>query len=182
MKELSRKINSYLTDLDNCVDPRHEFKVINELQNFIEETKFCMSHNNKGESYYDLACNEMFNDIGRYLEKYRQNNNLPGKQYYSIRVVPHSKNIKMSFNLKTNNVIKMQALRNAINGFPKYSLMIILGLDSTLGKEYIKFNRYLTKDEFERFLKIRNDDPEYFVPFIQHILYEMNNLKLIKEN
>lgn len=182
MKELSRKINSYLMDLDDCKDARHEFMVINELQDFIDKTKFNMSHNDKRESYYDLACNEMINDIGKYLEKYRQNNDLPGKKYYSIRVVPYSsKCIKMSFNLKANNVIKMHTLCNSINGFPKYTIMIILGLQPILGKEYIKFNRYLIKEEYERFLMLRDSNPEYFVPFIQHILYEMDNLKLLKD-
>jgi len=183
MKELSREINRYLMDLDNCTNSRSEFSIISNLENFISETKYGMCHNNKGESYYELACNEMFNDIGRYLENYRLNNDLPGKQHYSIRLVPYSsKGIRMRFNLKANNVIKMKTLRDSINSFPKYTVLVILGLDSILGEENVKFNRYLIKDEYDKFLMLRSANPEYFLPFIHHILYEMNNLKLLKES
>lgn len=182
MKDISREINRYLMDIDEACDKRHEFLIINELQEFIDLKKYTATHNNKDESYYTLACNEMFNDIARYLDRYRSNNNLPYKECYSIRTVPHSsKSMKMRINIKQNKPIRIQYLKNAINTFPNYTIFIILGLDSTLGEEYIKFNRNLIKEEYDRFLEIRDNDPEYFVPFIQHILHEMNNLKSLKE-
>ena len=68
------------------------------------------------------------------------------------------------------NKILLHGLRQKTEYFPRYTIYRVLGLDKTLGEEYIKHNHFIIKEEYEEFLKLRATNPEYFVPYIQDII------------
>ena len=180
MKELSREINRYLMDLDNCTNERSEFDVLSKLESLLRNTTYELTHTRTGESYFTLATNEMMNDICKYIENFRRENDLPGNDYYHFRMSGNNKSLKMHMDIDERGMAKTSSLEYAVNNFPRFTLFIILGLDS-LGEEYIKYNRLLLKSEYEKFMDLRQANPEYFVPFIQSIIYGMKNLQLIKK-
>ena len=180
MKELSRKINDYLMDLENCTNERSEFDVLGELEKLITGTTYELTHTRFGESYFTIATNQMNTDICEYIENFRKENDLPGKDYYCFRLTSTKKSSKMYMEIKEKGKIKSSSLEYEVNSFPKYIIFQILGLGS-LGEEYIKYNRLLLKSEYEKFMNLRTANPEYFIPFIESIIIGMKHMQLIKK-
>lgn len=179
MKKISREINRYLMELDECENDRSKYDILNKLSKYVSSISFDITHTNKGVSYYDLATNEMMNDIHRYLNRYiEEHPNLVGTEYYSINLLTfNGKTFKLYMNVESGK-FKEKSVQYMINEFPRSTLYYILGLDSKLGEEYIKYNRSLVKSEYDRFIKLRAENPTYYLPYIRGIINGLNYMKL----
>ena len=179
MKQISREINSYLMDLDNCVNSRSEFEVILKLEQYIKNARSSMCYDENGKSYFILANDIMMEDICKYLEDFRKNGDCPGKDFYKIKIINNTKSKRLSMDLLVYGAIKTSGLKLKISGFPQYTISIILGLDTLLGEEYIKYNHFLLKDEYEKFIELRQANPKYFLPFIKDIITNMQLVEVV---
>lgn len=180
MKQLSKDISHLLMKLDACETDREEFNTILEFERLIKKAKLDMSCDKEGYSYFD-ECNEiLLTDIVEYLNEFKEHYNCPGWKHYTFEKWKNSRGCwHLYTNILTKGVlIKSSKLEDAVRQFRKYNVCRVLKFDKKYEGEFYKKTKYLTKDEYEEFIKIREETPKYFLPYITEILELMCEMRV----
>lgn len=184
MKELSKKVSRLLMELDSVdSSDREQFDVICKLERTIATAKKSICYDKNGDSYFTLASNIMMKDIAEFLDTYREKNKTPAYKYYKIKLSYSDKfknktqHIIFESNVPRNVYIKYNGIKSKIQNLPLYNIFDVIGLE---GEYSLGYSKYLLEEEYNKFLKIREENSSYFLPYIKDIIELMNTLECIE--
>jgi len=161
-----KNIEEIIEDLSKAVESKDDYKIYTQIGNSIYDLRAVrqeMSGVNIGGiyiSYYEQTKNDLVNDIFQYLDSYIKKNRREDLQKYRLIVVHGAISNKLCVVLKgkRKNPLSIEAIDNC-DVF-----------------DILQMNRkgFLSREGYEKFQKIRKDNPEYFLPYINDFNAELD--------
>lgn len=173
MKDISREINSLLMELDDATSMRNECDTLSKIEKLASEYRLNLCRNDHGHGYYMVAHNIMIEDIKDYLNWHKKHFNYPGYEDYTfITWANYTGNKSLSVNFYSPDV-ESKSLRNKVTAYKHYNIFEFLkNHDAFIGDNYRNL-KYMTKEEYDKFLELREEIKNYFLPYINDIIRSM---------
>lgn len=156
-----------LESLYNNGETRKCYYQIREIEKLIFEYRSQLTVAPGGRmKYFDTCTSLFFMDVAEYLNKYKDTHKdeLQYTDYYQFH---HSNRLYVrTTNYRIEKSINMKGMSSLIN-IPKKVIFSILDIEG---------ETVLLEDDYKKFLDIRKNNPEYFLPYIQDIISCMHQV------
>lgn len=169
MTEIEKQLSVKLMCFDSCNSERERYELLTDIENLVKEEKLKIINN---QNNFSNAYSIFMNDITGFLNSYKDLNKLTNWDQYEFEYFETDRPVRRGyFSVINKGDVNLKGLVTWIKQFPKYKLLEVIGVENA-----DKAAKHMTNEEYDKFLKIREENSLYFIPSIQPALDIMNKI------